>query len=394
MLKLIYPLLFVSSAFLNNALAQEARSFTSLSDISESKKHEIDQAIPVLMKQYGVNSVGLGLIKNTELVYSGYFGNQREGVPANKTTQFDVASITKTMTAETVLRLVAADKLTLDEPMANYWVDPDLRNDSKHFKLTPRMALNHSTGFPNWRYFSVDGSLMFESEPGTSYSYSGEGFDYLARMVELKLQKPFDALVNEYVIQALGLKNTYFHVAKSNFSNLNEALTDEGKHLGHYCFPWGGCREEGSWSAADDLRITVEDFAVYLKAVMNAGGYNAALVADRNTVQTDMTTHPDSVSIVCARLARNKCPKEQGYGLGWQVADYGHTKLISHGGSDWSELAEAYFYTESKDGVIIFLNGLNQNSLAMMPHVIKLLDPESPKIPHYEMWYEKESGGR
>jgi CubicO group peptidase (beta-lactamase class C family) len=375
---------------LNSAVADTSLSFTSLPEVTESKRLEFNNAFPELMKRYSISSMGIGLIKNSELVYTGYFGYQRENVPVNAKTQFDVASITKTMTAETVLRLVSEGRISLEEPMANYWVDPDLANDPRHLKLTPRMALNHSTGFPNWRYFTADGTLIFESEPGQSYTYSGEAYEYLASMIEHKLEMPFDSLVRKYVIEPLGLKNTYFHVAQDNFSNLNEALTKDGEHLGHYCFPWGGCRNEGSWAASDDLRISVEDFATYLKSVMNGDGYHADLLAERNTVQTDMSTSPESVMIVCERLPKEKCPIKQGYGLGWIVADYGKSLMLSHGGSDWSEVTETYFYTNTNDGLIVFINGPNSKSLSMMLHVLKLLDPQSPKIPHYQQWIESQ----
>lgn len=48
-------------------------------------------------------------------------------------------------------------------------------------------------------------------------------------------------------------------------------------------------------------------------------------------------------------------PRSQGYGLGFEVIDYGDFKVIGHGGSDWSELAIAYFYEPSDDTVIAWL---------------------------------------
>lgn len=80
------------------------------------------------------------------------------------------------------------------------------------------------------------------------------------------------------------------------------------------------------------------------------------------------------------------CPRSQGYGLGFEVIDYGRFKVVGHGGSDWSELAVAYFYEPSDDAVIVFLNAPNRRALSAMPELISLLDPHSPYLSHYRAW--------
>ena len=78
--------------------------------------------------------------------------------------------------------------------------------------MTPRIALTHTTGFPNWRFFRRDGKLVFERAPGAGYGYSGEGFQSLARFAEKKLGKPFPALVDEMVLKPVGMAHTNFTV--------------------------------------------------------------------------------------------------------------------------------------------------------------------------------------
>ena len=59
---------------LNSAVADTSLSFTSLPEVTESKRLEFNNAFPELMKRYSISSMGIGLIKNSELVYTGYFG--------------------------------------------------------------------------------------------------------------------------------------------------------------------------------------------------------------------------------------------------------------------------------------------------------------------------------
>jgi hypothetical protein len=84
------------------------------------------------------------------------------------------------------------------------------------------------------------------------------------------------------------------------------------------------------------------------------------------------------------------CPKTQGYGLGFEVIDYGDFKVVGHDGSDWSELTIAYFYEPSHDGVIVFMNAPNRRALSAMPELLALVDPLSPYQPYYRTWLRSE----
>ena len=56
-------------------------------------------------------------------------------------------------------------------------------------KITARMCLGHTTGFPNWRWLTPqgldeNGKLRIDFDPGTNYQYSGEGIRLLQIAVE------------------------------------------------------------------------------------------------------------------------------------------------------------------------------------------------------------------
>lgn len=362
--------------------------------VSETRAAEYDATFPKMLEKHGVITAGVGVIKSGELVWTGYYGEQSPGVPASADTQFDVASITKTVAAETLLRLAEQGRIDLDESMAAYWLEDDIAEDPHASSITPRMALNHSIGFPNWRFldenndfrFNPELPLRFLFEPGTSYTYSGEGFDYVARFAENKLETDFERLVIETVFEPIGMTNVSFSRREANFPNIARAVDEDGVFHGHYCRPGGWCRSEGEWSAADDMRVTIPDHARFLIAVMNGDGYGPEMISDRNRVQVEKWNAPESILVLCEHVPAEQCPKLQGYGLGWEVADYGDYQLVSHGGSDWSEVAIAYFYTDTKDGILIFLNAPNAHALNMMSEAIELVHPGSPIPPHYEQW--------
>ncbi len=357
-----------------------------VSQINAKQIEAMERTFKRAVTKKGIVTAGVGIIKDGKLVWTGYYGEQRPGVPASSNTQFDVASITKTVATETILKLVQQGKVDLDESMAPYWVDPDIATDPRHKLLTPRMALTHTTGFLNWRFFSDDLTLRLVNDPGTIYGYSGEGFEYLAKYAENKLGKTFEDLVIENIFKPLGIRNASFSARKANFPNIARAITEEGEVPGYYCRPGGRfCRIEGESSAADDLVITVEAYAKFLISIINADQYDKALVKERNQVWVGKGKH----SVVdCRSVPSDQCPKAQGYGLGWVVLDFDDEKVLMHGGSDWSEVAVAYFYEGSKDGVIIFLNAPNKRALGAMHELILSIDPDSPIAAQYKRWYK------
>ncbi|WP_170163767.1 serine hydrolase domain-containing protein [Eilatimonas milleporae] len=351
----------------------------------------LDRAVGALVAEHGIMTAGVGLIEDGALVWAGYYGLQAPDVAASRTTQFDIGSITKVVAAETVLRLADRGALSLDEPMGAHWVDPDLRGNPRVMALTPRMALTHTTGFPNWRNQTADGRLRFLNDPGTAYGYSGEGFDYLARFVAAKLDRPFPDLVRAEVFAPLGLENDAFAFRADNLDTVARSVDEttgafDTRWRYHCLIAFNMCPEDGAYSAARDMAITVEGLAAILISVMNGDGYGAALAADRNRVQSVK----DRALVACDPPGADGCPTAQGYGLGWEVLDYGDAALLSHGGSDVSSLSQAAFHTGTRDGLIVLLNAAKLPALRAMPDILEALAPGTPLAGQYRGWLRYE----
>lgn len=341
-----------------------------------------EQAIADILERHRIVTAGIGVIRDGELVWDRYFGEQAPGVPASAATRFNVASVTKTVAAETILRLAGQGRLSLDEPMAAHWVDPDIADDPRRLALTPRMALNHSTGFPNWRFFLPGRRLTFLHPPGERFTYSGEGMNYVARFAERRLGRPFPELVAETVFGPIGMRDSSVVVRRAESARIARPVDAAGTFFGYWCRPEGAqwCRPEGSWDAADDMVTTVRDFAAFLRAVADGEGYRPAIAADRDRVQTDLG---DQRVVDCESVPAGPCPDSQGYGLGFSVLRFGDVTIIGHGGSDWSEMALAYVANPSRSGLIIFLNAPNRRGLAAIPELIERIDPASPFLSEY-----------
>lgn len=348
---------------------------------------ELDSHFAAIMGEHQVATVGAALIRDGKIAWTGYYGEQTPGVPTSRETLFNTGSIAKTVTAEVIMRLAEQGVLSLDEPMFPHWVDPDLVDDPRHKLLTPRLALTHRTGFPNWRYMDPEFKLRFIRAPGTAFGYSGEGLEYVAKFAEAKTGKSFDSLVGELVSRPLGVKSMAVAPQTWVIDRIVHPVNAVGKRSRPFCTgpDERRCTSVGEWSAADDLATSIESYAKFMIAIMNGQGVGGELHTDRLRVQS--STAQDEI-LACALADTSLCPVAQGYGLGWEIFDFGETKIASHGGSDWSERAMAYFDVETRDGIILFLNVPSSTSVEALIDGMNALDPGSKIAMLYRGWVD------
>lgn len=347
--------------------------------------HDLSNNVKTILTNHSIGAAAIGVLRGGELVDEIYFGDEQPGNRVDLNTQFEIASITKTVIAETALRLVQKGVLHLDEPLSPYWVDPDLVDDPRHRELTARLILTHRTGFPNWRFFREDGLLAFEHDPGTQYGYSGEGFNYLGRAIEGKLGKPLPQVVAEVLFDPLSMDSASIRNDPQFTENFAMLRTSDGAMFEKHCRP-GFCFGKDDWNGAGLMTVTLRDFARFFAAVGRADGYPAEIAANRDRVQSIKT---DGALVNCTISAPTPCPDQQGYGLGFEIALTGDNLIIGHGGFDFSTVSNAYINPGTGDGVIIFLTGPSQIGVQAMSELQNLVDPTSPFAARYREWAER-----
>ena len=248
-------------------------------DAPLAQSPRLAREIPPLLLQEHVPSVSIAQIQNGRITLLRAYGQQDSNKPATPRTLYNIASLTKPITAQVALRLLSQGKFTLDEPMATTWADPDLANDERRLLLTPRIALSHQTGFPNWR--SETGNVLtFKFTPGARYGYSGEGFEYLARFMEKKTGLPLDANANKLIFDPLGMHDTAF-TRQPWFEGRVAAPADE---KGNWLTP----RFADHPISADMVYTTARDYALLLQAVLQNRGITKDIAKERDTIQVNL----------------------------------------------------------------------------------------------------------
>ena len=362
----IAPLLIVVSALTACASAAVSTSQTASAPTARVAR-DLDVEVPRLLAEYEISSVGVAVIEDGRVALTKVYGEQSPGVPATTATLFNLASLTKPVTAEVILRLASTGALSLDEPMARYWTDPDIANDPRREKLTARIALAHQTGFPNWR--PEGGRLTFTSDPGTAFGYSGEGYDYLGRFAEKRVGKSFEALAQEYVLGPIGMHNTSYSKRAWMQGRLATPRDSAGR--------WGNSQVSDSahWGGANNLITTVGDYAAFVVSVMNGDRLTRAMNEERFRPASGPQP-PFGCRIEPASL----CPRGLNFALGWIRLDYERGPIMAFLGLNdrigGGERTLVYFDPQKRSGVVVLTSGRNGQRLLL--DVVDIAEPGSP----------------
>ena len=165
----------------------------------------LDRVLKAYLDYFKIPGMSVAVIKDWKVVYHRGLGvrNTQTQEPVTDDTVFEAASMTKPVCAYIVLRLVDRGVLKLDTPLYTYLPYEDIAYDDRYKLITARMVLTHRSGFPNWR----SGKLDIKFTPGTQFSYSGEGFVYLGKVVEKLTGKKLVQLCQEEVFEPLGIEH-------------------------------------------------------------------------------------------------------------------------------------------------------------------------------------------
>lgn len=303
-----------------------------------------DKKIEELLIKHKIPSVALGVIKNGSLQQIRTFGNKKSGQPISSNSIYKVASLTKPITAFVVLKLIDEGVWSLDEPVSKYFIDEDIKDSKYVNKLTTRHILSHQSGFLNWRYLSNDNKLFFQFEPGTKWQYSGEGFEYLRKVIEKKFSRPFEEIAQEKLFNPLGMNNTYYYWTDKIDEKLYAVEHDENEKQINY-------EKYTVANASANLLTTVEDYSKFLVYVLNGAGlsqknYNEFL----------------------------KFQSHEKAGIDWSLGMQMLTNLpnnetaFMHTGGDYGTKTIALILNNSKQGLVLFSN--SENGMVLWQKII------------------------
>ncbi|WP_181875914.1 serine hydrolase [Sphingobacterium spiritivorum] len=319
--------------------------------------NNLDDKITQWQKVLNIPNVAISIIENNKVLDTKVYGNLSNGDTAPKNMIFEVASLTKVVFSTLVLKLVDQKRWKLDEPLAKYFIDPEVASDPYSRKITTRDILSHQSGFDNWRWMNSAGKLKFNFEPGTKFNYSGEGMEYLRSAIERKFHTSLSNMADSLLFKPLNMFDTNHQWnGKKNFERYARMYDADGAEIKKADYSIQA-------SAAAGLTTTIDDLSKFAVEVLKGAHLSRPLYNEMIKTQ----------SVINPNLQQ---------GLGWRVINDlpNNEYALQHGGNDPGVAAIIVLLPKSKRGIIVLTNA--DNGLIMCNNIVRAVFPEGKEIIH------------
>lgn len=314
----------------------------------------IDEFLKQQINSGAVPGLSIAVINDGKVVYHRAIGvaNLTTHTPVNKSSIFEAASLSKTMFTYFVLRLVDKGVLNLDTPLYTYLPYPDIAQDERYKLITARMVLSHTSGFPNWRTRNFadtsrnipKGDLYLKFRPGTEFSYSGEGYYYLAKVIAQLTKnnlQTLDKLFQREVSIPMGLSYAWFSTNRFITKHKVTGYIDGNARDG---WPGSIIGQDSTWfGAAGGLHTEAFTYAKFLTALMNNSGLSRKSMEELFKVQVVLSDPAEHDG-------------DTGWGLGISMRPGLTTPDNNHRGDNGNFQSYYRINMERKDGYVFFAN--------------------------------------
>ena len=334
-----------------------------------AQEAEAEASIRAIMSQTNVVGVSVAVVKNNKIIYSHSFGqkNIEANTPLTDDCIFRIASISKSFSATSIMQLVEAKKLSLEDDASDLIGFP-LRNPKFPDKvITLKMLLSHRSSINDSQgYFSLDSinpatnpdyaKCYNNYAPGTGYMYCNLNYNMTGAIIEKYSGERFDQYVKHHVLDPLNIYGGYcvdsldknrfatiyeFNKETAKFTNSPNAYAPRSKEIADYAMG----KTTPIFSPTGGMKISATDLAKYMMMHMNLGKANGKRIISKRS----------------ARLMQTPLSSDENYGLAILKTDKlieGKT-LTGHTGSAYGLYSTMFFEPNEKFGIVVISNGCN-----------------------------------
>jgi CubicO group peptidase (beta-lactamase class C family) len=356
----------------------------------------IDEALSGYIARGQLVGVSALVYEHDEEAYFGAFGfaDRESGRAMQRDTLVQIYSMTKPLTGVVLMTLYEEGRFELDEPLDTYLPeyegikvfasdnDGEVRLEEAHRPPSIRDILRHTAGFADgedrsWvgaRYREVDptninnslqqmsqelASIPLLFQPGTRWYY-GPSVDVQARLVEVLSGRPFDAVLQDRVLDPLGMQDTQFTLRDEQLGRITasydrnpdgsfDRVPDE-QALEFYLRNWP--MKPGSWG----LTSTLDDYMTFARMLVNGGEVNGIRILQSDTVAL-MATDALPDTITDRQWLPNKGQVGFGIDFAVRVASPAHSAEASGAVGEffWDGAANTLFWADPQNDIAAVL---------------------------------------
>lgn len=353
---------------------------------------EIDKMFTDLAAREHLPGLVVGVVLDGKLVHTRSLGlaDVERKIPVTGSTEFRIASMTKSFVAMAALKLRDDGKLRLDDPVARYL--PELRRVQPPTGDSPALTIRHlmtmTTGLPEdnpWgdRQMAatnagierlVGAGLSFSNAPGIGFEYSNLGYILLGKVVSKASGMRFQDYVTRQILRPLGMNDTRWEYRQAAPGKLALGYRWERDH-----WELEPILPDGDGAAMGGLITTADDFARYVAFHLDA--WPARSAPERGPLRRASVREMQQPQVfeglaAKATMTDGKTPNPRthfySYGLEWS-RDSRDVVTVGHGGGLPGFGSQYRFAPDHGVGVFAFSNlrygpvyGLTNKALVML----------------------------
>lgn len=354
---------YKTPAFQNDQRAEKIKTISN----------DLREMMASYAKDKNIPGIAYGIVVDDELVISSAVGvlDIEKQNPATTSSEFRIASMTKSFTAMAILKLRDEGKLSLNDPVYKYI--PEMENHKYLTKDAPIIDIENlltmTAGFPEdnpWGDRQLDEpnemlmdliseGLKSSNVPSYTYEYSNTGYAMLGYIVSQVSGKPYQEYIKEEILNPLGMTHTYWEI---------DEVPSEQLAIG-YRWEDGEWKLEpmlhdGSFGSMGGLITSIEDFSKYVSFHLSAWPpRNEGEIGPlkRSSLREMHTPQFPRLNTNATTYLGNPCPIVAGYGYGLGIyQNCEDLKWVSHGGALPGFGSNYVFYPEYGIGIMAFCN--------------------------------------
>ena len=354
--QLLYKLLFTAFVFIT----------VSREGYSQPAKAETE--IKEIMKELDVVGLSVAVVKKGKIIYNHSFGLKDIATNTALTNEdiFRIASISKSFSATSIMQLVEAGKLSLDDDFSKL-VGFTVRNPKfPQTVITLRMVMSHTASINDSQgYFMLDvidpakganyTKCYNDYEPGTKYQYCNLDYNMTGTVIERISGERFDNYVRNHVLKPLKLYGGYCvdsldanrFVTIYDYDSTKKLVPSPGAYDPHrqeiqnyvmgYSTP--------IFSPTGGMKISAVDLARYMTMHMQHGKYKGARIISKKSSRIMQTTVAQNEGYALAIMHTNKLIPGK--------------MLTGHTGVAYGLYSAMFFEPKKKFGIVVITNGCN-----------------------------------
>lgn len=329
---------------------------------------KVDEDVKQIMKEQDIVGMSFAVVKEGKIVYANSFGqkNIENNTPLSNGDIFRIASISKSFSATSIMQLVEAGKISLDDDFGKL-VGFRIRNPNFPEKvITLRMVMSHTSGINDSQgYFNLDvinpdknpdwAKCYNAYAPGADYEYCNLNYNMVGALIERVSGERFDNYVNNHVLKPLGLYGGYnvdsldsskfatlygYDAKSKTFTPSLQAYTARRDEMAKYMMGYS----TPIFSPTGGMKISATDLAKYMIMHMKGGKAEGIRIISKKSSKTMQT----------------KIANVENYGLalGTNLEDIiPGEKMTGHTGSAYGLYSTMFFNPKEDFGFVVIVNG-------------------------------------